>query len=257
MSNVNTVKKQVETAQAELDTALAEGGDTTASRQKLKEKQAELSLVETKENQEAEAAQAEVQAKIQHEAGQMVQAAVDDLNARIEAFTSIDAPTAQLPAHLGANILKARDGLAVSRAEQAKHQARIEKLRQRQADLTGERAAIIARRADGEGDDAADAQRLSLLDADLEGLHQLIEREASSAPQNDAARSERMVAEAQAAFNAALRAEEISCLRTLVYRIEESLVKVATNLAAIPGIRAQDRYQPSPVIRKASLDSLL
>jgi len=255
--NTNTLRKQVEIAQSELDALLCDGEDTIEARRTLKNARAELTLAVEKEHQAIAKANVKTKSELQEPASQMIQVALNDLNTDIENLMQFKAPVAHLPIHLVENILIGRKQLAAAKEKKLTYTNYIERLRQRQAKLEAARNEIIQRRANGIHDDNKDAQDLALLDADRDGLAQLISRETGSMPAIGTDAIEHDLSLAQTVYNAALHAEKIRVLRELVAQFETSLIGAAQSLASAPGVRVKDRYQPCHILRTAVNTGLL
>lgn len=251
------MQEQVTTAQNELDLLLADGGDTFTARQKLKDAQSQLSMIEQEQHEAVSDSAAERSADLQRDASRVVRATIDELSASLAAHSCPTVPVANLPVHLAENILLAREALAG--AQERKHASRtqVDHLRQRQNALKTKREQLIQRRAAGNGDDEADAAALALIDADTEGLAKLIDQAACSGPEISTEQEELALSYAQGALATALNFERIRVLKNHVLNLEQALVAAAQALAAAPGVRIPDRYQPCHILKQATQTGVL
>lgn len=254
--NTSTLHSKVENAQLELDQLLSDGEDTLEARRKLRDAQTELNMAQEKESQVIAENNSKQQALRQQEATKMTRAAIDDLNSDLKKLTHFETPLARLPISFAENLLIARNNLSIAQQSKNAYQSRIDQLHKRQNDLKAKRDEIIQRRTAGMGDDDIDAKSLALIEADQDGLTQLIERETSNNSQSTGT-EERAVINAQVAWNNAINTERIRCLRELVSHLESSLITAANALAITPGVKTTDRYQPSQVLRKAAQSGVL
>jgi len=257
MSNTSALRKEVEASQSDLDEQLASGASTIESRRKLKEAQTNLQTAEQAESKTAAKTEAKVQTERQREAAKLVDEATTELNASLQKLAHVEVPRARLPIHLGVNILSAREKLDTDTESSRAYHTRISQLREQQHALESRRNEIVSRRAAGQGNDKKDGESLALIQADQEGLAQMIDREIDNGDAVDTTRSEPLVNEALQGFERAFRAEQIRVLRELTGQLEALLITAAQALSSAPGVLAKDRYQPNPVIRKASQEGLL
>lgn len=180
-SPADRARAAVARAQADLDAALAAGGDTTKPRETLELARAELSSVLTKNLADAQPAMTERRAQIDADARELL----DEAYAALTAAAPIKHPDTpaipDLPAGIAQALAAARWELADMRAKATEHGTRVDALRARLATLETERNQIIERRAQGHHE-KDDGPRLALLDADREGLASLIQRTEAEAP---------------------------------------------------------------------------
>lgn len=136
----------------------------------------------------------------------------------------------------------------------------VSKIDARIAAHAAKRAALIDRRAAGEGDDDDDAAALALLDADLERLHQL--RILAAADAASAARGveERrlLLNESKRELDAATAAHQAELLEPQLRELEATLLagiahlaelkRVAAGMGPHQRIHARQVYNPSPAL---------
>ena len=222
---LSKARDQVRNAQQALDTALAEGADTIATRGRLEAAVARLNELEaaastTPVDLAAEARLNELTAVMARDAGDRIAAALAGFAPRVPVAT---APPVGL----------ARSAILASRADAATwqdieaHDARALVLRERRAAVQGTRDVLLARRLDGGGGDAADGPALALLGADEAGLARLLADHAAARPAEP-----HTEAAALANWTAAVEVAELSALHDLGTALQEALITVGLHLAA-------------------------
>jgi hypothetical protein len=217
---------QAAAAQSALDTALAEGADTTEARDRLEAAHAHLRALQLAQDREAASAQAEHAARLQAEAQALVDAATRALYAELTELATLAIPEIALPVSVAAAMIEAREQTTKTETRHREHAERLSALRDRQAALHAEREQIVARRAEGHAE-PKDGARLALLAADLEGVARLIgEHEAQApAPPAGAEHAERLWGDVQADARR-------TALLVLAKELESRLIETADRLAA-------------------------
>lgn len=124
--------------------------------------------------------------------------------------------------------------------------------------LISERQTITTRRASGTCDDATDSPRLALLNADIEGLGDLISRTRAGAPTGlefTSSEASRLQGEwLQAQRDATATALKVYCME-----LEASLIEAASAISRLPGPMGpiRSRWKPSQRLRAATLSGIV
>jgi hypothetical protein len=224
---IEKARAQQAKAQSALDAALIAGKGTAEAREAL-----ELAALRVAELTDAEAA-AEAPDPAGAEAldaqvREMVAATEDRIAAEIADLHQIQVPIVAVDPLAARRLLEARQDAAAHEGLVLAHKERMDALRARLADLEGQRSEIIARRTEGH-QEPGDASQISLLDADMEGLRNLIDRAAQDAPGMATGTSH-----ARLRWEAALAETRGAAAVALVMALEDRLCRAAALVHELP-----------------------
>lgn len=243
-AEIAKARAQIEDAQDELDAALADGTNATAARKRLALAQQELTNIEAAAAEEADQRAAVRHADLEEEVEAAVAAAVRAIEEEVEGFIRIETPDVTLPAGIAGAMLDTRERHAVAVGAYQAAQAHVERLERRRQALQGERAEIVARRAQGDHRED-DGSRLELLAADTEGLTSLIEREATKLPASPDKLREATEHYGHQWQEAVLESR-VSALMVIVHQLESRLMEAASHLNRIAPVgTTSGRWKPS------------
>jgi len=176
---------------------------------------------------------------------------VKQFNETISSLVNIETPSLKIPDTFAANIIRAHNNLAAAKKNEHSYETEVAELRKRHSDLEGKRQEIITRRTAGSGDDEHDGQALTLIQADLEGLSDLIDKK-SNMQAADTHQEEQAISNAQLTLSNAVNSAYVECLLSLATQFESSLVETAQLLAAMKDSLSKNSYQPCEALRNAS-----
>ena len=217
-------EQQLDTARQSLaDALLAPGADTDAARQAVRAAEARVADECARASRGAETAFLAREEQITAEAEAIASAAdraiLDEVDNWLD-FSLIQAhPT---PRWGAATLVRARLERDARAALVADYLARERTISERQAALESRRVAIVAERADGRQDDAAQGRALALIAADLEGLAQL--RDALGPPPQPPAD------EGERAWRHACAEARLTTLNAIAQTLQERLIQVAETI---------------------------
>ena len=167
------IKKQ-QAAEKALALALESGGDTVQARATLETAQVAVNAARQTEIEAARAPIEPTDAEIRAEA--LAQGIADSLRETMTAIVgSVQVPVSPVPDLAAAHgLIVAQDHHAEAHQELTEAEAKSARLQARLDELTSEREGIVTRRAVGEVQ-ADDPANLARLDADLQGLNNLLD----------------------------------------------------------------------------------
>jgi DNA repair exonuclease SbcCD ATPase subunit len=218
-------------AQNALDEALETGKDTAHLRATRDTARAEVERLEAVENAREAETRARDAAEIRRQTNALVEKALSELR---EALTQVrtlpDPPEPALSPDPALRLILARRASAGHTAKVEAHAKRVRSMYDRLNDREGERADIVERGAAGDCRDG-DEPALALLDADIEGLRDLIARTALDKPGEDASG----VSEAERAWDETILVERRRLLKELADALDARLSETVEALRAAGG----------------------
>lgn len=250
-NRLETARTRVAQAQAELDAVLSDGQPSNDARATLNLAEEELARLEAECRTASRQVEDEHAAEIETQARAMVADAAAVVAGELATLAALPVPGVDLPTGIAVALLQARQKARKHGEVVQAHRDRLDALRGRLHALEAERQAIIKRRSSG-AHEPRDGEKLALLDADAEGLRDLIERTASEAPaQGDAARE---LATRQGQWDQAVTDARRAALHSLAYGLETQLMAVAALLAAAAAPSSGlGRWVPHPAVKNACL----
>ena len=247
-NRLETARTRVAQAQAELDAVLSDGQPSNDARATLALAEEELNRVLAAMAETAEQAATEHAAEIETQARAMVADAGGAIGGELATLAALPVPGVDLPVSTAVALLQARQkAAALGEASQA-HRARMDALRGRLSALEAKRQAIIKRRSSG-AHEPRDGEKLALLDADAEGLRDLIERVSAEDPSGGDATRDLSYREDQ--WGRTVADARRTALLTLAKELEAQLLHTAALLAATaPRGSTDGRWVPSQALRQ-------
>lgn len=171
--------QQVETAKAKLEQALEAGSDTTQARADLDAALAKLAAADAPQGQPDTAAP---DTDLDAEADALAMEATKEISARIEALCQIDSPKVEISVAAARDLVRAKQDSERAQEQLQAWQQRVENLEARIAEHEGRRQSILARRLTGDAK-ANDAAEVQVIELDLGGLRNMLERVKATRPE--------------------------------------------------------------------------
>lgn len=245
---VEKAEARVTAARTELDEALATGQPSNDARATLNLAEAELHRVLAAMAETAEQAATEHAAEIETQARAMVDEAGGAIGGELATLAALPVPGVDLPLGAAVALLQARQKARKHGEAAQARRTRLEGLQARLDALVAERQAIIKRRSTG-AHEPRDGEKLALLDADAEGLRDLIERVSAEDPSGGDATRDLSYREDQ--WGRTVADARRTALLTLAKELEAQLLHTAALLAATaPRGSTDGRWVPSQALRQ-------
>jgi DNA repair exonuclease SbcCD ATPase subunit len=228
---IEAARSRLARAQQALDEALAGGTATERLRAFRDTAREELEQLEDAADQTIAQAEAQRAQRLTEIAQAEMRAQAEALSRELAALAHVPAPEVHLPVGLLIAAHEAHAHLADAEQAHAAAQARVAGLEARVADLGRQRGEIVARRTAGDAR-PSDGADLALLDADRDGLADLLEvaRSLTAAPAEHLARARAHLGEAEGRWGAAVTAARAAALLDLCRALEVALTRTAAEL---------------------------
>lgn len=226
---VNELIEQQTDLRGRLDEALEKGAPTADLRADLESLTARISEAEKAEQEAREKAVLSDSERVQAAAAAMVRAIKEEAETAILSVFEAILPTVQveLSTEAAETLVKVREGLAEGETLEAHLADKVFVLTERIDKLTAERNDIVQRRKSGRAR-PDDGQRLALLDADLEGLRDLLARAEHSlrGAKEAVSLGNRALQEAEPAWIEAAHDARVAAFRAAIQPVEEAMAKL-------------------------------
>lgn len=247
MNNSQGFKEKLNTAREELNSALANGLDTTPFREEVSRleqqvaaaEQAEAAAERSRQQAEAEQADQRVAEALDAAHSDVVAAAGDDVVAGVQ-MPEIDVDPAI--ANATSRLTAARDRLAREETLYQSHNSKHITLKNRLTDKERARDAILARRVTGD-EKPGDAAEVALLAEDISSLKELVADAHRNAEQYRPTTARRMVADAEKALSEAHARAVFNAKQARVLELERAFLNAHAELVQASAAVGVNRFQ--------------